>query len=497
MAVLLAVLLAMSFFTGIAVTLAHARGLPDEAPAARAYLDAMQAAIQAMRQDRQTIADAAMVAADHYVAGGPLGVEGGAGLDMLLANRPGGLADYFGQAGKQITGEPHAVVLYAIGPYAGRLDPRQAAKADLDHIASMKAAGATVSVIASKAMLQQLGLLDDALAMAPNLIDTHAHADAAASDAPIHSVMTQVAAWAWQAELVAACTRAGRSPVLNVAADHRAAAARQRRMLGQRFHVDRQPEPIAPGALADAWLSDLGKQFTDVGTASWIPLASTAHRAADTIRQGGVAWLHVTPGPVANRTSGQLQHDPQSLAVWTAGDMAGPDRDDLLLVVGETQRANGLAWNNLAAMQQAGWIVWCLNAVDARPNDIGQHQTLLDQRGSAGDAVTSMPGYDVKFGPTSDILREAIVWMISVQTRADLQRNPNDWQQWHERKDRAPGHLQRPNNPRLPGNPRDDDQQDKPGVWGSKFNVAGDLPPRGLRSGDGSRPFAAARESSS
>ncbi len=374
----------------------------DEVPAARAYLDAVQESVTAMEKEMDALAAAADEAFARLAAGRSLGVRGGAGLAWELADRPGGLALYRG--GK---GEAGDVILFALDPLEAQ--PEDARVAAADHIADaarLRAAGSLIIGIASLDHLRELGLFDAARQACDVLIDNHA--PPVAGQPSRATVVNAVVAWAWTCEVFAAGTRRELPPVMRKSLETDYRRVRHRRYDGLRFHRVAQLEPIEPGVLGRIYIRKVQRLLVDIGTASWPAIAETTHRANDALAAGGRVFIRVGGRYLAHHHAGQLRGDP-GVMIGLDHDGSNPDlpqpgAGDFVIAFGYSDPPGTDWWGEPEMLREAGrGVAWVLSAYVTQPRDLQRGEIVIDQQWPIGDAVVSVPGYDVPIGATSGV----------------------------------------------------------------------------------------------
>ena len=236
-------------------------------------MDWLEAALGRIESDLDPITEAAEAAARALVDGREIGVRGEAGLANELAYRTGGLMLFHGGPG-----EGGDLILYGFGvttrdhPRASELLAAQLADAE-----GLKAKGSVVIGIASIAQLESLGLSRRAERVCRILLDNHAPAgdglfrrpdDGGGHLVPTFTTTNAAVAWAWCAELFAACTRHGRTPAVWPDSTGPYRKLKFHRHPSLRFHA-RTIDPIGKGVLGRAYLKKLRAVVRDVATASW------------------------------------------------------------------------------------------------------------------------------------------------------------------------------------------------------------------------------------
>lgn len=398
---------------------------PDEAPAARAYLNTVLTMLDQMEAKLPAVAQAADAAARRYIAGADLGVRDGAGLAWELADRPGGLADYHGSPGRA---DQRDIILIALGDAKRPVSDAQQADVlshQLTEARALREAGCLVIGFASYETLQSAGQLESAQSSCTFLLDNHAD-NAAATQTD--TIANAVLAWTFECELFAACTRQGETPVMLKSLDIDYRRKRFNRYRGLRFHYTDQTAPIEAGSLGSAYLQQLRRLLVDVGSVSWPALARTAHQAADTLRDRGRIFVRATGAYLAHHHGRQLDaRIPNLIPLDHDGSdrtLPTPGADDFVIAFGYIDPPGWLGWGEPELLRQGGrGSAWILSAYLTEPaRDLRSGDLLIDAQWPIGDALVRPTGYDVRIGSASGVIAETIYWAIHAQIQADLQR---------------------------------------------------------------------------
>ncbi len=357
--------------------LATATGAADEAPAARARLDAVVAGLEAIERDLPRIAAAAEVAAQAYLDGADLATRGGA-LHLALAQQPGGLNDDYGLPG----GDDAIVLLAGDDPAARRPAPR----------------GRVVIAIGATPL--------------PGAIWLDHHGDRRTAAA-----LTAAVAWTLRCEMFAACVRRGRVPVLLQSALIDTRQRRYVRYRDQRFHHDVTLAPIAAGDLGRAYLRELRRVLGDVGTTSWPAVVAACRAARDARAGGGRAFVRFGPAYAAHHLDpkGPLQH-------LDADDRPGPD--DTVIAFAGDESPRWLDWHERSRLLAAGRIAWVAPAFDLRPGDLPRRAIVLDTMAPFGDALVRVPGHDTRLAPATPVVTAAILALLEADLGSDELASP-------------------------------------------------------------------------
>jgi uncharacterized phosphosugar-binding protein len=402
---------------------------PDEATsAARLYVQSSLAILERIEGDLPHITAAAELAARSFVGGHDLTARGGKGLVFELAGRSGGLVSFGGDAAA--AGD---VVLYAFG-IAPSEQPNVAELVthELEDAERLQAKGIIVIGVASREQLRDLGLLERANRACAMLLDNHASSrDGVMMTCdsrpiiPSSTVADAAVGWAWTAELFAACTRLGQTPIMYKSFYADRGRERAALYVGQRFHKDFNLTPIEPGKLAASYLSAIRELLTTIQGHELPAIQRAADRAAETLIDGGQVYIVAQGHYPSHHHGGQLAMDPK---LFTRMNVhydkflpVEPTEDDMVVAIGYCYGPSSPDWGETALMRRAGrGIAWVIASYNTPAYDIADDEILIEQHWTAGDAAVAVKGYDIAICPPSGITSEVLMWMIQAQTYAEL-----------------------------------------------------------------------------
>lgn len=413
----------------------------DEAPAARAYFDALDRILVQVDADMTAISAAADKFAEAFIKEGGLGVRGETGFTSELSGRAGGFVACTGGPGKP--GQP---VIYALGIAKAGQQPNQVLDKQLADALKAKEAGSVVIGIASFEQLKSLDMLGRATNACTALLDNHAPArdgiteESAPVNAtnpataphypravlPIYTLAHDAVAWSLCCEVFAACTRREKTPTMYQSIMVDTKMERLKKYQGKAFHEDVKVAPIDAGKLGKAYIAGVRSVLRDVGTASWPALAKASDRIAEVLNDGGKVYVFARAHAPQFHHGGQLPGDPGLFTMLNGPNdkiLAAPGQADFTLAVGygfspEAMEGNHSFWLDPRAIRAAGrGVCWVIATYALAPGDIRPGEIVVDQRWGLGDAIVPVPGYDVKIAPSSGIVSEAILWMIAAEAR--------------------------------------------------------------------------------
>lgn len=358
-------------------------------------------AVRQVEAQDETIVRAADTLAAAVVDGAALAVAGSTPVRLDAMNRPGAML-----ATHAAPGAGDAVVYV--------LEDSAPAVAGTERIEALAAAGSTVVVLA---------------AWDADVADTlrgRVHAAASAvieieSGASLRPALTLTAFWALQAELFAACTRLGETPIVQRCETLDPAGRRAWRYGERRFHHDLWLDPIPPGRAARAYLDHARTLALDLRTVSGDALDEAAWRCGIAARDGGTVWL--TAGARLVFASRYLPGGPTGVMrpwSWNPRTGAGPAAvDDVVIAVGGVDPPSWTWWREIDAMRDAGLgVVWVQPGHFVDRDRLAARDVLLDTQTPFGDACVKAAGYDTRLGPLSSLATELVLACLAEATAA-------------------------------------------------------------------------------
>ncbi len=394
----------------------------DEAPHARAYLDALEAGLDRIEQNMPRISNAAEVAAKRLSRGAGFGVRGDDGLASELSNRTGTLMGYDGRRG-----DDGDVILYVIGlPVSIEADAAVRIDIQLIKAAELKANGCVVIGLGSTDRLRRLGLMDRAIESCDAWLDNAVIEQDSKLNAPIEPVQNAAVAWTFECELFAALTRQNKVPVVQKSFEIDTLRKRWYRYGVQHFHHDRWLDPIDAGSLGRIYLKELDTVLLDIGTSSWRAVAKTANRAYTTRTNDGTIWLRAGGRSLPYHSGSILKNDPGIFTLLTHDGsnpkLPAPGNNDMLIAVGDHETAGSWEWGEPELLRKAGrGVTWIVNGYNTQRADLDYGEVMIDLWAPVGDSVVRIKNYDANLGPVSGITSEAVTWMIAAEVAGRMQ----------------------------------------------------------------------------
>ena len=374
------------------------------------YTAWLQGCIQALQRDVPAMTPSAEAAARRFVLDGwTLAAWGDEGFVAEITGRAGGLMPI-----DPVDAAPGKTIVL-LAPRSARLEN------DLDQARRFAERGDRVILFARRAVLDEAVRAGVRPAAA---FDTHAapHGGLVASGdtwlIPTDPPASIAAVWTWTAEFVAACTRLGKMPVMWQSIMAPGSAERNKAHAGKRFE-DAAPAPLKPGALGREYLAKLDANVRAVFVGERSALRQAAERAARAQAQGGRLYAYLVGHATALQPG--IPGDPGLFSALHAA--AGPSGgalsltpSDFVLCVGYDRIPAGESNAEIAEKVRAAGAAVAWSFTDYRPEEVKAvrpGETYIDQRWPLGDAVVTVPGYDVRILPTSGVISCGLYWAIN------------------------------------------------------------------------------------
>ena len=286
--------------------------------------------------------------------------------------------------------------------------------ADLDQASQFAKQGNKVIVIARKSLLSKA----KALSSSVDLIDNHAAPNGGLIavngkwQVPTDPTASIACLWTWTGEFVAACTRLGNTPPMWQSIMVPGAAERNAKYAGRKF-LDQCPPAVSAGKIGKEYLNALEKTLAEVYTKDGATIKAAAKQASRAKTAGGNLYAAF----MGHALEVQLgcDFDP---GVFKPIANAKLTSNDFVLSVGYDRVLSGEEWNFVSerAREAGASVAWSFTSYKpAEVKSVRSNELYIDQRWLLGDAVVSIPGYDVKILPSSGVIGEAILWSITAE----------------------------------------------------------------------------------
>lgn len=400
----------LSAFMGIAAIGAWCAPCQADSPPTDRFYKWIVGCLEGIKADLPRIGESAERAARLFVEDGyEIAAWGDPAFASEFSGRAGGLMRvlYFKQ---QEDAVPKTIVLAAPRQDHIESDLRQAAQMNSEERLVVLFARAEILSLAKR-----LGLRFD------YAVDTHAapHGGLIKNPdgkwvLPTDRIASIAALWAWTGEFVAACTRLGRMPVMWQSLSVPDAEKRAAKYRKLKFH-DQTPAPIEPGAAGRDYLTAVLNTLSAVRTTERERIESVSAQAVAATASGRKFYVcgagHATKYPPA------AAHDP-GVFIFLSEGQACPDfkpRDFLFLVGYDEHWLDAqLGQVSRECRRLGGKVAWTLSRYGkSRITGVEPGETIIDQHWELGDAVVLLPGYDVRILPSSGIIAEAVMWMVT------------------------------------------------------------------------------------
>lgn len=234
---------------------------------------------------------------------------------------------------------------------------------------------------------------------------------------PTDEIGDIAAGWVWCGEFIAACTRLGRMPTVWESVYVPGGTERDAALSAVIFDPH-TPIAVPPGRIGTDYLRLLRADLGQVHAREMENIHKAAAEAATARAAGHLDFLAVNGHSLWNELA--APHFPSLFQPLqpASPNVAQPGAGDFLLALGYTRLFDEPEYHNFAVPARAAGakIAWSLTDVNKdqiaaiKPGEI-----YIDQRWGYGDAVVTMPGYDVKILPDSGVIQQVILLMITAQ----------------------------------------------------------------------------------
>lgn len=393
----------ISIALGLLLTMDPACGAPQPARAtspAELHLRAISARVESLEKNLPLVTRAAEAAAERLASGGRLWITG---------DEPGFAAEATGRAGglvllRRVQKTPGALDVVLVG--ISGADPKFG-------VGELRSEGALVIGFGSRLPAASFDFLIDS--------------SPPPGSAPVAGILNVVNLWVFTAELVAALTRRGRMPAIYQSVYSAGASDRNARLGGKDFHPDVQVSPVPAGELGRGYLRAIRTALEGLRRTELSTLRRQGEIAAEAIRSGRRVWGHVN-GHYLSKSAGLLEGEPSLIELSGHGDakkhaaLARPG--DVFVLIGYCVNAAGQTIEYeplLDAVRSSG--ARCIGTIAGKDGAAPPKSALeltVDPKWTLGDAVVTVPGYDVKILPASGVLQATIYWLLLAETEKAL-----------------------------------------------------------------------------
>ena len=373
------------------------------------YVDTILASADHIEENLPAIAEAAERAADRLIAGGNLySAADEEGFAFEAYYRAGGMmmVKYAPKNPAQM-GDLDVVLVGTLN-----LKPDQ----QREELRAMREAGALVILFGS----EQSPLKDEvdvliSTGLPPGVASVVTTEGRSEPICPAGPAGNAAALWVFTGELVAACTRQGKMPTMFLSNGLPGAGERNGKYYNRyAFHPDMQIDPVPPGQLGPAYLTEIRRCLEGMRDHQIPALQEGGRRIANAIHAGYTAWAVTLGGHMCRHQLG-LPGDPGFLDASYALSYGG--------------LAQVVVMNPRDALVYMGWAVdplgprdslrekqfpsvMILGAQETVPFVPHPWETYVDPYWEYGDACVEVPGYDIKILPASGVVQTAALWMI-------------------------------------------------------------------------------------
>ena len=223
--------------------------------------------------------------------------------------------------------------------------------------------------------------------------------------------------WVFTAELIAACTREEKMPVMyeSIGLGGGMPRIRKYQEAGLLLHTDLKVERMAVGKISGAYIDEVTAMLRRCERENRSNLDRAGQWAATSLRNGGMPRMysmgHLFPGEIENTAIGESFRS----ATWNAGlSFIDYPRDeyakgDVLIYVGYQHPPLPMLRNGKSAGARTVYV--CVHPERDFPT--GASNVWIDPMWPFADACISLPGYDIPILPASGIVSAAIAWEIA------------------------------------------------------------------------------------
>ena len=233
---------------------------------------------------------------------------------------------------------------------------------------------------------------------------------------PLISLQNLVILWVLTGEIVSALTRQGQMPALYQSVLVHGARERNARVGGSRFHEAHDVPAIPPRQLGESYIRAINEILQALIDEETTSIESAAKLCAQVLRNGRVVYAgmishfpmhqHGAPGdPLLMKRLAPLDAESPSLPELRAKLHHG----DLFFFLGYYRRP---VEAYQVARQAGATVIEVITGDGSEAGGEPPPDCVIKPKWPFGDALISVPGYDVEILPGSGIVQAAIYWAV-------------------------------------------------------------------------------------
>jgi len=229
-----------------------------------------------------------------------------------------------------------------------------------------------------------------------------------------------IAAWTWQAEFVAACTRLGRMPTMFQSYAIPGSKERAAALKGKKFH-EQKPQAVPAGKLGGQYLRKLGRLMAGLHETEMDDIRTAAAGAAKARQAGKGVYLYAQNHAQLFRLP--CAHDGGYFRQINRGWVGlhpgvQPGEGDFVLCMAYDNPFTSEDWKKFDALVRntGATLAWSMATYQEQEvAKVPPEQVVIDQKWPLGDAIVEVPGYDIAMIPPSGAISEAVLWMVTAE----------------------------------------------------------------------------------
>jgi hypothetical protein len=249
---------------------------------------------------------------------------------------------------------------------------------------------------------------------------------------PLTSLQNLVILWMLTGEIVSALSRSGQMPTMYQSVLVDGARERNARIGASRFHETHDVAAIPSGQLGTSYLKAISGIIEALVDEETVSIDGAAKLCAKVLQGGGVVYAgmishfpmhqHGAPGdPMHMQRLQPLDAESPSVPELKTKLQQG----DLFFFLGYYRRP---ATAYRVAHEAGAFIVEVITGDGCGDGNGPQPDHVIRPRWPFGDALISVPGYDVEILPGSGIVQAAIYWAVVGQIAQTLAQQPTNLQ---------------------------------------------------------------------
>ncbi|MFK0570237.1 hypothetical protein [Endozoicomonas sp.] len=235
---------------------------------------------------------------------------------------------------------------------------------------------------------------------------------------PVDTTVNITIAWCFIAEWLNACVSRGYMPVINASTFQQGGAERAALYQNDGLFHNKDTfdvEPLPSGTYCKLYLNQLSNTLDHIifTQSSLMKKARAMHQQA--LDQNGVLWFKADSHLIQNQFNSVGNPD---LFHYLDENLTAESVNNILSQPNIYTHLGYYTYPHIPIffINQAGApSIWLQGGMESNRIALNDNRVVIDQRWTFGDAVLSLPGYDIRAIPESGVIQNCLFWELNLQ----------------------------------------------------------------------------------